>query len=72
MYTVDHAYINEPIETGSYNTVVFKQSSLHCKEDPIYVFPEVKLRDLVPNLHMHVSVSDLYIFTICPPIFDAK
>jgi hypothetical protein len=32
---------------------------MHCKEDPIYVFPEMKLRGLVPNVHIHVSISDL-------------
>jgi hypothetical protein len=31
---------------------------LHCKQDPIYVFPEMKLRGLVPNSHIHVSLSD--------------
>jgi hypothetical protein len=34
--------------------------TLHCKEDPIYVFSELKLRSLVPNFHIHVSESDLY------------
>ncbi len=42
--------------------------TLHCKEDPIYVLPEMKLRGLVPIFHIHVSVSDLYIPTIGPPI----
>jgi hypothetical protein len=33
--------------------------SMHCKQDPIYVFPEMKLRGLrLPNFHIHVSVSD--------------
>ncbi len=40
----------------------------HCKEGPIYVFPEIKLCGLVPNFNIHVSVSDLYIATIGPPI----
>jgi hypothetical protein len=35
--------------------------SIHCKGDPIYVFPEMKLRSLVLNLNVHVSVSNLYI-----------
>jgi hypothetical protein len=43
----------------------------HCKEDPIYVFPEMKLRGLVPNSYIHVSVSDLYIPRIGPPYFAA-
>jgi hypothetical protein len=43
---------------------------LHCKENPIYEFPEKKLRGLSPsNFHIHVYVSDLYILTIGPPIF---
>jgi hypothetical protein len=33
----------------------------HCKDDPIHVFPEMKLRSLVPNFQTHLSVSDLYI-----------
>ncbi len=37
---------------------------LHCKEDPNYVFPEMKLRGLIPNFHIHVSVSVLFIPTI--------
>jgi hypothetical protein len=35
--------------------------TLRCTENPIYVFPEMKLRCLVPNFYIHVSVSDLYI-----------
>ncbi len=35
----------------------------------IYVFPEKELRGLIPNFHIHVSVSDLYIPTFGPPIF---
>ncbi len=42
---------------------------LHCKEISIYALPEKELRGLSPNLHIHVSVSDLYIPTIGPPIF---
>ncbi len=40
----------------------------HCKEDLIYVFPEIKLRGLVLNSYIHVSVSDLYIPLIGPPV----
>ena len=29
--------------------------------DPIYVLPEMELHGLVTNLHIHVSVNDLYI-----------
>ncbi len=31
---------------------------LHCTENPIYVFPEMKLRGLVPNSCIYVFVSD--------------
>jgi hypothetical protein len=34
---------------------------IHCKQDPIYVFLEMRLHGLVHNFHFHVSVSDLYI-----------
>jgi hypothetical protein len=40
----------------------------HCKEDPIYVFPEMKLLRLVRNFHIRVSVRNLYIPTIGAPI----
>jgi hypothetical protein len=40
---------------------------LRCKENPIYVFSEIKLRGLVPNFPIHVSVSDLYIPMMGPP-----
>jgi hypothetical protein len=33
---------------------------VHCKEDSIYVFPDIKLRGLVPNFPIYTSVSDLY------------
>ncbi len=33
----------------------------HRTEKLIYVFPEMKLRGLVPNPYIHVSVSNLYI-----------
>ncbi len=37
-------------------------------ENPIYVFPEMKLRGLVPSFNIHVSVNDLYIPRIGLPI----
>jgi hypothetical protein len=33
----------------------------YCTENPIYVFPEMKLRGLVPNSYINVSEDDLYI-----------
>jgi hypothetical protein len=32
---------------------------VHCKEDPIDVFPEMKLSGLVLNSYIYVSVGDL-------------
>ncbi len=58
------------IHTGLENVVehiIFE--TLHCKENPIYVFPEKKLGGLIHNFHIDVSVSDLYISTISQPIF---
>jgi hypothetical protein len=31
------------------------------RRSDLFVFPEMKLRGLVPNFHIHVSVRDLYI-----------
>jgi hypothetical protein len=45
--------------------------SIHCKEDSICVFPEVKLRGLVPNFYIHTSVSNLYIPKIRSTYFAA-
>ncbi len=37
---------------------------LHCKENPIYVFLFWELHGLSPNIHIHLSVCDLYILRI--------
>jgi hypothetical protein len=42
--------------------------SLHCKENPIYVFLFWKLHAHSPNFHIHVFVSDFYILMIGPHI----
>ncbi len=49
--------------------VRFCVDDAHCKEKPIYVLPDKKLRGLSPNFRIHVSVSDLYIPMTRPPIF---
>ncbi len=41
---------------------------IHCAENLKQIFPEMKLRGLVPNLYIHVSASDLYSPTIGLPI----
>jgi hypothetical protein len=46
---------------------------MHCTKKPNYVFPEMKLRGLVPNSYTHVSVSDLYIPRIgVPSVFGCS
>ncbi len=39
---------------------------MHCTENSKQLFLELKLRGLVPNFYIHVSVSNLYIPTIGP------
>jgi hypothetical protein len=41
---------------------------MHCKEDPIYVFPEIKLRGPSLNFYIHIFVGDSYTPTIGLPI----
>jgi hypothetical protein len=41
----------------------------HCTKNPICVFLEMKLRGLVPNSDIHVSVSDLFTPRIGLPIW---
>jgi hypothetical protein len=63
--------INEPRTVASLHGDVCTNEfiyCIHCKKNPIYVFPEMKLRGLVPNFYIHVSVSDFYIPRICLPI----
>jgi hypothetical protein len=45
---------------------------VHCTENPINVFPEMKLCGLVPNSYIHVPVSGLYIPRIRLPIFGCS
>jgi hypothetical protein len=47
----------------------FLSNCINCAENTMYVFPEMKLRGLVPNSYIHVSVSDLYIPRIGVPIW---
>ncbi len=43
--------------------------SCHCNENLISVFLFWELHGLIPNFHIHVSVSDLYIPRIGPHLF---
>ncbi len=60
-----HRYSSRPMNSlwcamRSFGVPWGGQSRLHCKENPIYVFPEKKLRGLSSNFHINVFVSDLY------------
>jgi hypothetical protein len=44
------------------------RSVLHCAKNSKTIFPEIKLRSLVPNFYIHVSVIYLYFLTIRTPI----
>jgi hypothetical protein len=52
------------------NDCVSTEKSHLCTKNPIYVFPEMKLRGLVPNSYIHVFVSYLYIPRIGLPILE--
>ncbi len=41
---------------------------MHCNQNFIYVFSELKLCGLIPNSYIHVSVSDSYMPRIGLPI----
>ncbi len=34
-------------------SMAYVAGAVHCTENPIYVFPEMKLRGLVPNSYIH-------------------
>jgi hypothetical protein len=46
-------------------------SLLHCTENPISLFPKMKLCGLVPYSYIHVSASNLYIPRIGLPMYLA-
>jgi hypothetical protein len=33
---------------------------MHCKQDPIYVFPEMKQRGLIPNFYILRAIVGIY------------
>jgi hypothetical protein len=66
LYTVlKHLCVGEPIKISSKIFLYI----LHCTENPSYVLQEMKLRGLIPNSYIHVSVSNLYIPRIGLPIW---
>ncbi len=56
------------VTDGRQGPALHVNSSLHCNENPIYVFLFWELRGLSPNFRIHVSVSDFYIPRIGPHI----
>ncbi len=44
-------------------------SIMHCNENPIYLYPEIKLHGLIPNSYINISVSDLYTSRIGLPVW---
>jgi hypothetical protein len=57
------------MEAGLYVSLECIGKKMHCTENPIYVFLEMKLCSLVPNSYIPVSVSDLFIPRIRLPIW---
>ncbi len=57
--------IEKKRQNEDFNHVMIVKSNysflLHWTENPIYVFPEMKLLGVIPNPCIHVSVSYLYI-----------
>ena len=45
---------------------------MHCTENLNQIFPEMKLRGLVPNFYIHVFMSDFHIHTIAPQMQHSK
>jgi hypothetical protein len=46
--------------------------AMHCNGNSVYIFLFWELRDLSPNFHIHVSVSDLYVPRIGPHISSSR
>ncbi len=36
----------------------YHRLKMHCTENSKQIFPEMKLHGLVPNFHIHISVSE--------------
>jgi hypothetical protein len=55
-----------------YSRLRLRTLQMHYTENSKQIFPEIKLRGLVPNFYIHVSVSNLYIPTIGPQMQYSK
>jgi hypothetical protein len=52
------------LPTCIYNTtesMLLYTLQMHCPENSKQISPNMKLRGFIPNVYIHVSVSDLYI-----------
>ncbi len=58
-----HARHGQQQQWGHTPDTLSKEISTHCTENPIYVFPEKELRGLNPDFHIHLSVSDLCMYS---------
>jgi hypothetical protein len=65
---VQMSFANVAVSVPVSSIICPVQLCSHCNENPIYVFPFWELRGLSANIHIHVSVSDLYIPRIGPHI----
>ncbi len=70
MFGIGQLLVKERGITTTCLRLVTAFKHLHCTENTIYVYPEMKLRGLSPNSCIQVSVNDLrvYIPTIGLPI----
>ncbi len=49
-------------DTALYSTYI-ESSLMHCTENPMYVFPEKKLRSLSHNFNIHVCICERFIYS---------
>ncbi len=48
------------------------RTNTRCKEDPIYVFQEMKQRGPVPNVHIHVSFLGIFVSNFRYNVFAVR
>jgi hypothetical protein len=59
----------QAIRSSPYLSFIYFHERVYSNQNPINVFPEKEMCGLSPNSYIHVSVSYLYILTICPYIW---
>jgi hypothetical protein len=53
-------YVKKDVMTDVEIFIIVQARQRHCTENSKQIFPEMKLRGIVLNSYIHVSVSDLY------------